>query len=36
MNEELVRQIRDAAQARLEQVARLMEAGVWVIDPTTV
>ena len=31
-----MRQIRDAAQARLEQVARLMEAGVRVIDPTTV
>jgi len=36
LNEELVRRIRAQAQERLEQVARLMEAGVQVPDPTTV
>lgn len=36
MNDELVRRIREEAQERLERVARLMESGVQVLDPTTV
>lgn len=36
MNEELVSRIRAEAQRRLDRVVRLMEAGVEVLDPTTV
>lgn len=36
LNEELLRRIREEAQVRLEQVARLIESGVQVLDPTTV
>jgi len=36
MNEELMQRIREEAQARLERVAALIEAGVQVLDPTTV
>ncbi|MBC5738780.1 UDP-N-acetylglucosamine diphosphorylase [Lawsonibacter sp. NSJ-52] len=36
LNEELMRRVREEAQARLERVVALMEAGVQVLDPTTV
>lgn len=36
MNEELMRRVREEAQARLERVVALMEQGVEVLDPTTV
>lgn len=36
MNEELLARVREEAQKRLERVAVLMEAGVRVLDPTTV
>lgn len=36
MKEELLRQIREEAAARMERAAALMEAGVRVLDPTTV
>lgn len=36
MNEALLKQIREEANARLERVAALMESGVRVLDPTTV
>ncbi len=36
MNEEMLRQIREEAQVRLERMACLMEAGVRAMDPTTV